>query len=78
MSNRASIINQHLERTISVLEWKQIIEYGKAKIKSFYTKMQERHITNLEKVLDKARISHAQLRKRYNYKDIMDDILIHL
>ena len=31
---RANIINQHLESTIEALEWKQIIEYGKAKIKS--------------------------------------------
>ena len=57
-------MNKHLERTIAALEWKQIIEYGKAKIKSNYTKMQEKHIANLEKVLEKAQISHQQLRNR--------------
>jgi len=31
---KSHIINQHLERTISALEWKQTIEYGKAKLKS--------------------------------------------
>jgi kinesin family protein 5 len=58
------IINKHLERVIAALEWKQIIEYGKAKIKSNYTKMQERQIRNIEKVLEKAAISHQQLRNR--------------
>lgn len=63
-SLRTCIINQHLERTIAALEWKQIIEYGKAKIKSNYMKMQERHIANLEKVLETSRISHEKLRNR--------------
>lgn len=58
------IINKHLERVIAALEWKQIIEYGKAKIKSNYTKMQEKHIKNIETVLEKAAISHQQLRNR--------------
>jgi kinesin family protein 5 len=58
------IINKHLERVVAALEWKQIIEYGKAKIKSNYTKMQERQIRNIEKVLEKAAISHQQLRNR--------------
>jgi hypothetical protein len=58
------VMNKHLERTIAALEWKQIIEYGKAKIKSNFTLMQEKHIANLEKVLEKAKISHQQLRNR--------------
>ena len=62
---QSSIINQHLERTISALEWKQILEYGKAKIKSNYTKMQEKHISSLDFVIEKARASHEKLRKRY-------------
>lgn len=58
------IINQNLERTITALEWKQILEYGKAKIKSETMKIQTRYIINLEKILEKARISHQQLRNR--------------
>ena len=58
------IINQNLERTITALEWKQILEYGKAKIKSETMKIQSKYISNLEKVLEKARISHQQLRNR--------------
>ena len=75
-SPRAFIINQHLERTISALEWKQVIEYGKAKIKSYYTKMQEKHIINLEKVLDKARISHEHLRRRLRTSSYIKNLTI--
>ena len=49
---------------MTALEWKQILEYGKAKIKSETMKIQTRYISNLEKVLEKARISHQQLRNR--------------
>ena len=64
LSYRASIVNQHLERIIAALEWKQIIEYGKAKIKSNHMKMLEKHIVNLEKVLQSAKSSQEQLRER--------------
>jgi hypothetical protein len=37
----AHIINQHLMRTIAALEWKQVIEYGKAKLKSVLIENQE-------------------------------------
>lgn len=40
------------------------MEYGKAKIKSETLKIQNRYISNLEKILEKARISHQQLRNR--------------
>ena len=40
------------------------MEYGKAKIKSETLKIQTKHISNLEKILEKARISHQQLRNR--------------
>ena len=64
MTKSSLIINQNLERTITALEWKQILEYGKAKIKSETLKIQTKHISNLEKILEKARISHQQLRNR--------------
>lgn len=58
------IINQNLERTIMALEWKQVIEFGKSKITADTLKIQSRYISNLEKILEKARISHQQLRNR--------------
>ena len=64
LTKSSLIINQNLERTITALEWKQILEYGKAKIKSETLKIQTKHISNLEKILEKARISHQQLRNR--------------
>jgi len=58
------IVNHHLQRVISTLEWKQIIEFAKARIKSSYTKLQDQQIANMEKVLDKSAISHQKLRNR--------------
>jgi kinesin family protein 5 len=43
----AHIINQHLMRTIAALEWKQVIEYGKAKLKSVLIENQEKTISRL-------------------------------
>ena len=63
-SSSSFLVNQNLERTLHELESKQIIEFGKARIKSEILKMQESHIRNLEKILEKARISHQQLRNR--------------
>lgn len=69
-NNSSSIINKHLERVVSALEWKQIIEYGKARIQSDYIAMQEKYIENIEKVLEKAAISHQQLKNRYLIHDL--------
>jgi hypothetical protein len=63
-SSRCMIINRHLERIVAALEWKQIIEYGKAKIKSNLTRVQDKQIKNMEEVLEKASVSHQQLRNR--------------
>lgn len=59
------------------MEWKQVLEYGKAKIMSETLKIQSRYIDNLEKVLEKARISHQQLRNRvetveYDYNSLRE------
>lgn len=50
---------------ISALEWKQMIEYGRAKIYSDYARMQENYIKNVEMVLEKAGLSHQKLKERY-------------
>ncbi|KAL4488453.1 hypothetical protein ABPG72_013021 [Tetrahymena utriculariae] len=58
------LINQHLARTINALEWKQIIEYGKAKMKSILNKIQTKHIQKLEQVINEANYNYKQLRNR--------------
>lgn len=61
---QSMVINKHLERVIAALEWKQIIEYGKAKIKFNHARVLEKQVKNIERVLDKASVSHAMLRNR--------------
>ena len=41
-----------------------MIQLGNEKIKTNILQSQEKHIENLEKILEKARISHQQLRNR--------------
>jgi len=58
------IVNKHLERVIAALEWKQLIQLGKANIKLSETRMQENYIKNLEQVLEKSFVSYQKLRTR--------------
>jgi len=60
-------VNKHLERVIAALEWKQMIQYGKANIKLSEANMQENYIKNLEQVLDKSFVSYQKLRTRFSF-----------
>jgi hypothetical protein len=53
-----------LARCICSLEWKQAIEYGKAKIKANLTDLQSSQIKKLEKVLEKVREDQKNLKSR--------------
>ena len=53
-----------MERTICGLEWKQMVEYGKYKMKTNLTFLQSKHIANLEKVVDNCTICIQKLRER--------------
>jgi hypothetical protein len=64
IDHRAGVLNHNLQRVISTLEWKQLIESSKAKIKSNLCAMQEKTINDLDVVLEKTRVSHRKLRKR--------------
>ena len=46
------------------MEWKQIIEYGKAKLKSKLVLLQEKHIRNIETMLEKSAANYESLRHR--------------
>lgn len=61
---QCSVINQHLESLIYAFEWKHMLDYGKAAMKSDYVRMQEKYIQNIEKILEKTAISHQKLRNR--------------
>ncbi|KAL4478852.1 hypothetical protein ABPG72_009678 [Tetrahymena utriculariae] len=56
------ILNQNLLRTINALEWKQIIEYGKSKLKSDQIQIQKKQIKHLEKALEEVTENHKELR----------------
>ncbi|EGR34434.1 kinesin motor domain protein, partial [Ichthyophthirius multifiliis] len=58
------IINQTLSRTISTLEWKQIIEYGKETLLIELNKVQKTHIDNLEIVINEASANYKLLRRK--------------
>ncbi len=57
-------MNKHLERVIAALEWKQLIQIGKASIKLSEEKMQENYIKNMEQVLEQALVGYQKLRTR--------------
>ena len=54
-----------MARCICSLEWKQAIEYGKAKIKANLTELQNSQIKKLEKVLEKVREDQKNLKSRF-------------
>ncbi|EGR28519.1 kinesin motor domain protein, partial [Ichthyophthirius multifiliis] len=56
------IMNQNLLRTISALEWKQIIDYGKTQLKNNVIRIQTKHIKCLEKVIDECTQNSKDLR----------------
>ncbi|EAR93873.2 kinesin motor catalytic domain protein (macronuclear) [Tetrahymena thermophila SB210] len=56
------ILNQNLLRTVNALEWKQIIEYGKSKLKSDQIQIQRKQIKHLENVLEEVTENHKELR----------------
>lgn len=60
----AHIINQNLIRTISALEWKQIIEYGKSQLKNNIIKIQGKHLQNLEQVIEDNIDNQKNLREK--------------
>ncbi len=60
----AAILNHNLERVISTMEWKAMIEGSKGKIRVDLCRMQEGTIGELDQVLEKTRLSHQKLRKR--------------
>jgi len=61
---QSSIVNQHLESLVYAFEWKHMLDYGKSIMKSDYMRMQEKYIQNIEKIVEKASISHQKLRNR--------------
>ena len=63
-------MNKHLERVIAAFEWKQIIIAGKGNIKAKEARMQENYVKNIERVLEKAAISHQKLRARLNKMEL--------
>ncbi|KAL4441328.1 hypothetical protein ABPG74_013623 [Tetrahymena malaccensis] len=56
------VLNQNLLRTINALEWKQVIEYGKSKLKSDQIQIQRKQIKHLERVLEEVTENHKELR----------------
>jgi kinesin family protein 5 len=58
------IINQHLIRIIAALEWKQLIEYGKSKLRSSFAKLQRNYTDQLETVLQSTAANFALLKER--------------
>ena len=58
------LLNQNLERILSFLEQRHIFLLSLSKISSLTSNSKAKTLTNLEKVLEKARISHLQLRTR--------------
>lgn len=49
------------------MEWKQIIEYGKSKIKSKYLDLQSLQIKSLEKALVTACEDQEKLKNRFEF-----------
>ena len=60
----ASLTNHNLQRILSLNRWRQVIEFGKNKIKSELCKIQENTIETLESILEKSRNTHDKLRER--------------
>ena len=60
----ASLANHNLQRILAVNRWKQVMEFGKYKIKAKLCMVQESTIETLEKVLEKTRKTHDNLRAR--------------
>ncbi|CDW74824.1 kinesin motor domain containing protein [Stylonychia lemnae] len=60
----AALANHNLQRILAVNRWRQVMEYGKNKIKSNQCKIQEGTIQTLEEVLDRTRKTHDKLRAR--------------
>ena len=58
------LANHNLQRILSLNRWRQLIEFGKHKIKSKLCKIQDRTIETLEKILERTRSTHDKLRGR--------------
>ena len=60
----ASLTNHNLQRILAINRWRQVIEFGKNKIKSELCKVQDHTIETLEQILERSRKTHDKLRGR--------------
>jgi len=58
------LVNHNLQRMMAITRWRQVLEYGKSKIKSKLCKIQEGTIENLETILERNRRNHDRLKGR--------------